>query len=114
EQLGQVVGVDVRTGATVKKSVTPYAVYSGVLSTGGDLVFTAYIDGKIAALDSDTLAELWSFNAGTPISAPPITYALHASQYVAIQVGGQDQSATYNRPELKLLKRDSMLMVFGL
>jgi hypothetical protein len=33
---------------------------------------------------------------------------------VAIQVGGQDLSATYNRPELKMLKRDSMLMVFGL
>jgi alcohol dehydrogenase (cytochrome c) len=114
EQLGQVIGVDVRTGNTVKKSVTPFAVYSGVLSTAGDLIFTAYADGKVAALDSDTLAELWSFHTGTPISAPPITYAVDGRQFVAIQIGGQDLSAPYNRPELKVLKTNSMLMVFGL
>jgi alcohol dehydrogenase (cytochrome c) len=116
ESRGQVVGIDVRTGNTTKKAVTPYPVWSGILATGGGLIFTAYVDGKVAALDSDTLAELWSFHTGTPISAAPIAYAVDGKQYIAIQAGGQDRASSYNMPEIgaNVLKRDSNLFVFGL
>jgi len=31
---------------------------------------------------------LWSFNLGTPITAPPMTYAVDGKQYIAIVAGG--------------------------
>ncbi len=39
------------------------------------------------ALDDETLEELWSFNVGTGINAPPITYEVDGKQYIAIATG---------------------------
>ena len=113
-QLGQIVAVDVRTGRTIAESFTPYALYSGTLGTSGDLVFIGHPDGKFAAYDKDTLAELWSFHSGTPISAPAASYMVDGKQYIAIAVGGQDLSGLANAPELADLKLNSALVVFGL
>ena len=41
---------------------------------------------QFSALDAKTLQELWSFNAGTGINAPPITYSVNGKQYVAVLV----------------------------
>ena len=35
-----------------------------------------------------TLQELWSFNVGTPITAPPMTYSVDGKQYIAVVAGG--------------------------
>ena len=78
------VAIDVKTGKLKGEKRFPWALYSGALGTAGDLVFTAQIDGKIMALDKDSLDELWSFEAGTTIAAPPITYAVNGKQYVAV------------------------------
>ena len=60
---------------------------SGVLATAGGIVVTALLDGTIMALDDQTLEELWSFNVGTGINAPPMTYAVDGKQYIAIATG---------------------------
>jgi alcohol dehydrogenase (cytochrome c) len=44
--------------------------------------------GKLAAYDADTLQEMWSFNLGTPITAPPMTYSVDGKQYIAVVAGG--------------------------
>jgi glucose dehydrogenase len=49
-----------------------------------NLVFTALLDGTVAAYDDTTLAELWKINVGSGFSAPPMTFEVNGKQYVAI------------------------------
>jgi len=61
------------------------------------------------------LQPLWSFNAGTGFTAPPITYSVNGKQYVAVLVGSRQTSQTLAEfPELKTMSVASMLYVFGL
>jgi len=114
-QQGRVVGVDVRTGKVTAESLHPWPLYSGALGTAGDLIFTAQADGKVMALDKDTLVELWSFNVGTTISAPPVTYSVDGKQYVAIAVGGSlYRPDDFNTQELQIIQRNAQIVVFGL
>ena len=59
----------------------------GTLTTAGDLVFQGRYDGVFLAYDATTGEELWSFDLGLGISAPPITWKLDGRQYVALLVG---------------------------
>src|SRR5262249_11687990 len=65
------------TGETKVNARLDYANYAGALATSGNLVFLGHIDGTFSAYDAKTLKELWSFNVGTGINAPPITYAVN-------------------------------------
>jgi len=61
------------------------------------------------------LQEVWSFNTGTGINAPPITYSIGGKQYIAVLVGSkQPNGVMANAPELKYTSTASMLYVFGL
>lgn len=60
---------------------------AGTLTTAGDLVFQGRTDGLLKAYHARTGQEIWSFDAGLGISAPPITYKLEDTQYVSILVG---------------------------
>jgi len=111
---GTIWAVDTTNGQLINKVKVPYSIYSGTLGTSGGLLFTAQLDGRISAFDKDTLAELWAFNAGTPVTSPPISYSIDGKQYIAILTGGQDQSAMAGRDELKLFKRSPSIIVFGL
>ena len=63
-------------------------VYSGVLATGGDLVFYGTMDGWFKALDARTGAELWKFHCGSGIVGNPMTYlGPDGKQYVAVYAG---------------------------
>jgi len=85
---GALWALDVRTGKIIAKAQFPLPNESGMLSTGGDLLFTGTRDGHFIVYDADTLKELWSFSLGTPITAPPITYSVGGKQYVAVVAGG--------------------------
>lgn len=62
-----------------------------------------------------SLKELWSFNVGTGINAPPITYSVNGKQYVAVLAGSrQPINIIPLAPELKYTSTASMLYVFGL
>ena len=114
-QRGRLAAVDVRTGKLKAEKWFPWPLYSGTLGTEGDIIFTAQADGRIMALDKDTLDELWSFEAGTTIAAPPITYPVNGKQYVAIVVGGAlYRPADFNTQELQILQRNAQIIVFGL
>ncbi len=65
----------------------PIAPNGGTLTTAGNLVFQGRADGIFAAYDATTGKQLWNFNAGLGISAPPITYELDGRQYIALLVG---------------------------
>lgn len=48
----------------------------GVVATGGNLVFQGDIDGRVKAYDAENGNVLWSFDAKTPVMAPPISYVV--------------------------------------
>lgn len=65
-----------------------FPVYSGVLATGGDVVFYGTMDGWFKALDARTGTELWKFHCGSGIVGNPVTYlGPDGKQYVAIYSG---------------------------
>ena len=59
----------------------------GVLSTGGNLVFSGTEEGNFFALDAETGKPLWDMQLGGPVHANPISYAVDGKQYVAIAAG---------------------------
>ena len=67
---------------------TTYPVYSGVLVTGGDLVFYGTLDGKFRAVDAHTGKVLWEQQLGSGIIGGPMTYlGPDGKQYVAVLAG---------------------------
>jgi len=108
-------GVDPTTGETKAQLRLTYPNWGGTLATAGNLVFNGAIDGTFFAFDAKTLKELWSFNAGSGINAPPISYSVNGKQYIAVLVGSkQSQPTMVDFPELKNTSTASMLYVFGL
>jgi alcohol dehydrogenase (cytochrome c) len=112
---GSLKAVDPATGETKASMRLEYANYAGAMATAGNLVFLGHIDGTFSAYDAKTLQELWSFNVGTGINAPPITYSVNGKQYVAVLVGSrQPANIIPLSPELKNTSTASMLFVFSL
>jgi lanthanide-dependent methanol dehydrogenase len=67
---------------------TKFPIYSGVLATGGDIVFFGTMDGWFKAADARSGAELWQFKTASGIVGNPITYtSTDGKQYVAIYLG---------------------------
>jgi alcohol dehydrogenase (cytochrome c) len=71
--------------AWLNKEDLPYS--GGALSTGGGLVFQGDIHGWFKAFNAKSGNVLWKFNAGSGISAAPMTYTLDGKQYVAVVAG---------------------------
>jgi alcohol dehydrogenase (cytochrome c) len=112
---GSLKAMDPVTGDVRATQKLDYPNWSGVLATAGNLVFLGLPDGTFSAHDAKTLKELWSFNVGTGINAPPITYSVNGKQYVAVLVGSrQTANLIATSPELKHTSTASMLYVFGL
>lgn len=59
---------------------------SGLLATGGDLVFGA-CEGQLFALDARTGKELWKIGLGGMTTAPPISFSVDGHQVIAIAAG---------------------------
>lgn len=65
-----------------------FPVYSGVLATGGDVVFYGTFDGWFKAVDARTGAELWKAKLGSGIVSNPMTYlGPDGKQFVAVYSG---------------------------
>jgi alcohol dehydrogenase (cytochrome c) len=60
---------------------------SGVLSTGGGVVFTGDAQGNFIQLDAASGNILWHFQAGGEIHNAPIAFAVDGKEYVAIGAG---------------------------
>jgi alcohol dehydrogenase (cytochrome c) len=60
---------------------------SGVLATGGGLLFTGKLSGEFIALDQDTGKTLWQFRTGSSVNSTAITYTHKGRQYVTVASG---------------------------
>jgi len=115
KRYGALKAIDPVTGETKATAKLPYPNFGGALATAGSLVFNGGLDGHFAAYDGKTMRELWSFDAGTGIQAPPITFSVNGKQYIAILAGSRQNPVIYNDyPELKNTSPASMMYVFGL
>jgi glucose dehydrogenase len=104
------------TGEIKKKLHVPYPDNSAALTTGGGLLITGFTDGTVAAYDDVSLDQLWHFNVGSGINAPPMTFEINGKQYVVIQSGLNRNALAINAmtPELRDMRNQTMLFVFGL
>ncbi len=112
---GSLKAIDPVTGETKASLKMEYPNYGGALATAGNLVFMGEPDGTFGAYDAKTLKQLWSFNTGTGINAPPITFSVNGKQYVAVLAGSRQNANIYGlSPEIKNMAPASMLYVFAL
>jgi len=114
---GSVTAVDVTTGKVAAKQETVYPMLGGVLATAGDLVFVGYPEGAMVALDGKSLDELWRFETGAGINAPPVTYEVDGKQYVALAVGlggAWPKWFVDGTKGLEKIKPGGMLFIFAL
>ena len=111
-----IIVVDPFTGEVKKKLHKPYTNQSAALTTAGGLLFTGLTDGSFGAYDDVSLEQLWEINVGTGINAPPMTFEAGGKQYVAILTGLSRNARTglVNTPELREMRNQTMLFVFGL
>jgi len=70
----------------------------GVLATGGNLVFQGRSDGVLLAYRAMDGKEVWQFNTGTGIIAPPVTYLVNGIQYVSVLAGWGGGDGLFNSP----------------
>lgn len=91
EQWGNVTAVDYDTGKIRWKVRTAQPMIGGVLATAGGLVFTGEGNGLFKAYDSSSGAELWRFQAGAGVNAPPSSYTVDGKQYIVVAAGGNAQ-----------------------
>jgi alcohol dehydrogenase (cytochrome c) len=112
----EIVVVDPTTGDVKGRTQARFPNVSGMLATAGGLVFTGYADGTLVAHDDTSLEQLWKINIGVGLNAPPMTFETAGRQYVAILSGLSRVSK--NRltltPELRDMRNQTMLFVFGL
>jgi quinohemoprotein ethanol dehydrogenase len=78
---------DPQTNKTIWQVRQPGMWAGGTLTTRGGLVFIGQANGRFVAYDATSGTELWTFNCGRPISAPPISYSIGGIQYVSVLVG---------------------------
>ena len=86
---GELVAWDVKEGKKVWSVQDPdLPVYSGVLSTGGDVVFYGTMEGWFRAVDAHSGKILWQYKCPSGIVSDPITFTgPDGKQYVAVYSG---------------------------
>jgi quinohemoprotein ethanol dehydrogenase len=87
---------------------------SGVLATGGGLVFQGQADGLIRAHGATTGKVLWSFDAQNGILAQPITYSVGGKQYVTVMASWRGSSSTGRKPEWDYYTQKRRVLTFAL
>jgi PQQ-dependent dehydrogenase (methanol/ethanol family) len=84
---GRLIAYDSITGQTKWSDDNMWQVYSGPLTSDGDVIFYGTLDGWFKTVDEGTGKELYSFHAPSGIIGNPITYTHGGKQYVAVLSG---------------------------
>ncbi|MGX7926542.1 methanol/ethanol family PQQ-dependent dehydrogenase [Tsuneonella sp. HG094] len=87
DHIGALRAMDPKTGKIVWEYKNKAPLWGGVLSTGGNLVFTGTPEGYLKAFDAKSGEELWKFNTGSGVVGSPVTWTQDGEQYVAVMSG---------------------------
>ncbi len=86
---GTLSALDTNNNGSLRWQVkTKQPLIGGVLATAGNLVFTGEGDGTFAAFDAITGKRLWGYACSAGVNAPPVSYAVGNTQFVAVAAGG--------------------------
>lgn len=84
---GELVAWDPIVQKAVWRAKYPVVDGGGALATGGNLIFQGRADAIFAAYRATDGEQLWRFDAGTGIMAPPVTYTVDGVQYLTVSAG---------------------------
>ena len=87
DHIGVLRAMDPKTGKIAWEYKNKAPLWGGVLTTGGNLVFTGTPEGFLKAFDAKTGKELWKFNTGSGVVGSPVTWEQDGEQYVAVMSG---------------------------
>jgi len=87
DYIGALRAVNPKTGKIVWENKNAAPLWGGVMTTAGDLVFYGTPEGFLKAVDANTGKELWKFQTGSGVVAPPISWEDGGVQYVAVVSG---------------------------
>ncbi len=90
-QTGTFSAIDVDSGHIAWQYHSAKPMIGGALATAGGLVFTGEGDGTFVAFDAKTGKKLWTHSFDGGVNAPPISYEVHGTQYIAVAAGGNFQ-----------------------
>ena len=90
-QSGTFSAIDIDTGRVAWQYHAPKPMVGGALATGGGLVFVGEGDGTFEAFDARSGAKLWRYAFDGGVNAPPVSYEVGGTQYVAVAAGGSYQ-----------------------
>ncbi len=104
EYIGSLKAMDPTTGKIVWEVRNKAPFWGGVLATAGGLVFTGTPEGYLKAFDAKNGKELWKFNTGSGIVAPPISWEEDGEQYIGVASGWGGAQQLWGKGVAKVLK----------
>jgi len=120
--LGNIIAWDAVQGSRSWSLPERWPVKSGMLATGGDIVFYGTLDGYVKLVDAKTGSLLWQFKVPSGIAGTFMTWMYKGKQYVGVLTGvnpdklaelGLTGSDLY-RDLKKSIRAGGTLMVFSL
>jgi len=115
---GRIQAINLETRKTVWTDRQRAPRSTGMLATGGGVVFGGSLDRVFAAYDDTTGKKLWSSRLSDVPHGSPITYSVNGKQYVAVIAGlGGNHSKLFMPfvPEIKVpVNRSPVIWVFEL
>ncbi|KWR90781.1 PQQ-dependent methanol/ethanol family dehydrogenase [Cupriavidus sp. IDO] len=87
DYIGALRAINPKTGKIVWEVKNNAPLWGGVMTTAGGLVFWGTPEGYLKAADAKTGKELWQFQTGSGVVAPPVTWEDNGEQYVAVVSG---------------------------
>jgi PQQ-dependent dehydrogenase (methanol/ethanol family) len=85
--MGNFIAWDAGKGKIVWSKPEQFSVWSGALSTAGDVIFYGTLEGYIKAVDPKDGKELWKFKTPSGIIGNVFTYEHKGKQYVGVYSG---------------------------
>jgi glucose dehydrogenase len=85
--MGNFIAWDAANGRIAWSKPERFSVWSGALSTAGDVVFYGTLEGYLKAIDPKTGRELWKFKMPSGIIGNVFTYEYGGRQYVGVYSG---------------------------
>lgn len=88
ERWGTLSAIDPGDGKITWQVRTDLPLLGGSVATAGGVLFHGQSNGNFVARNAKDGTELWHFNTGAGVNAPPVTYAVAGKQFVAVASGG--------------------------
>jgi PQQ-dependent dehydrogenase (methanol/ethanol family) len=85
--MGNFIAWDASQGKIVWSKPERFSVWSGALTTAGDIVFYGTLEGYVKAVSTKDGKELWKFKTPSGIIGNVFTYQFEGKQYVGVYSG---------------------------